>query len=180
MVSPLSAYRRLPSLRRGERRLAVVAAFSGYPALQIGYATFVAPGGVASGMSSAIWAPVAFALFGVTLAGVFLVYGYAQDRMVPGWFPFFRKATSGPHPLDERQRSMHDRALVVSYRILTVAVGLTIGAAAGIASNEPIVLDLAALLPFFVVFALYVPFLPFAVLAWIEADPPPDDGLRVG
>ena len=58
-----------------------------------------------------------------------------------------------------------------SYRVLTLAVGLTIGAAAGVASNEPIVLDFPALLPFIVVFALYVPFLPFAVLAWIERGP---------
>jgi hypothetical protein len=180
MVSPLSAYRRLPSLGRDRRRLAVIAAFAGYPLLQVGYATFVAPGGMFSGLSRTIWAPIAVGLFGLTLAGVFLVYGYAQDRMTPVWFPFFRKAASDPHPLDERQRSMHDRALVVSYRILTLAVGLTIGAAAGVATNEPIVLDLPALLPFIVVFALYVPFLPFAVLAWIEADPPVDDEVRAG
>ena len=61
------------------------------------------------------------------------------------------------------------------YRILTIAVGLTIGAAAGVASNEPLVLDFPALLPFIVVFALYVPFLPFAVLAWIEGDLLADD-----
>jgi hypothetical protein len=176
MVSPLSAYRRLPLLRRDRRRLAVIAAFAGYPLLQIGYATLVAPGGVARGaVATAIWTPIAFALFGVTLLGVFLVYGYARDRMAPSWFPFFNKATSDRHPLDERQRSMHDRALIISYRVLSLAVGLTIGAAAGVASNEPIVLDFPALLPFIVVFALYVPFLPFAVLAWIEADLPADD-----
>ncbi len=95
--------------------------------------------------------------------------------MVPGWFPFFGTAMSDGRPLDERQRSMHDRALVVSYRILTLAVGLTIGAAAGVASNEPLVLDFPALIPFIVVFALYVPFLPFAVLAWIEQDLPADE-----
>jgi hypothetical protein len=171
IVSPPSFYRRLPFLGRRSRRLAVVAAFAGYPILQLGYATLVAPGRLAT----AAWAPIAVALFGVTLAGVFLVYGYARDRMVWGWFPFFMNATSDRHPLDERQRSMHDRALIVSYRILTLAVGLTIGAAAGVASNEPIVLDFPALLPFIVVFALYVPFLPFAVLAWIEQDLPADE-----
>ena len=176
MVSPLSLYRRLPSLGRDRRRLAVIAAFAGYPLLQVGYATFVAPGRV----SGAIWAPIAVALFGATLGGVFLVYGYARDRMVPAWFPFFRSVVDDRHPLDERQRLMHDRALVVSYRILTLAVGLTIGAAAGIASNEPIVIDFPALLPFIVVFALYVPFLPYAVLAWIEPDPPVDDEPRAG
>ena len=171
MVSPLSIYRRLPLLSRDRRRLAVIAAFAGYPLLQVGYATLVAPGHLAT----PVWAPIAIALFGATLAGVFLVYGCARERMVPAWFPFFGRAVSERHPLDERQRSMHDRALVLSYRVLTLAVGLTIGAAAGVASNEPIVLDFPALLPFIVVFALYVPFLPFAVLAWIEADPPVDD-----
>jgi hypothetical protein len=174
MFSPLSIYRGLPLLSRTRRRIAVMAAFGGYPLLQLGYATLVAPGRLAL----AAWAPIAVALFGTTLAGVFVVYGYTRDRMVWGWFPFFLKAVSVRHPLDERQRAMHDRALVTSYRVLTLAVGLTIGAAAGIASNEPIVLDFAALLPFIVVFALYVPFLPFAVLAWIEHDLPADeDGL---
>jgi len=177
MVSPLTFYRRLPLLGRTRRRIAVVAAFAGYPLLQIGYATLVAPGRLAT----AIWAPFAVALFGLTLAGVFLVYAYARDRMVWGWFPFFQKAMNVRHPLDERQRAMHDRSLIVSYRVLTLAVGLTIGAAAGVASNEPIVLDFPALLPFIVVFALYVPFLPFAVLAWIEQDLPADeDGLVHG
>ncbi|HEX5824125.1 MAG TPA: hypothetical protein VFY18_06685 [Candidatus Limnocylindrales bacterium] len=173
MVSPSSVYRSLPSLGRDRRRLAVIAAFAGYPLLQVGYATLVAPGHLAT----PIWAPIAFGLFALTLGGVFVVYGYARERMVPGWFPFFRKAMNDRHPLDERQRSMHDRALVLSYRVLTLAVGLTIGAAAGVASNEPIVIDFPALIPFIVVFALYVPFLPFAVLAWIEEDPPADDEL---
>jgi hypothetical protein len=175
MVSPLSLYQRLPLLGRTRRRVAVAAAFAGYPLLQIGYATFVAPGRLAT----AAWAPIAIALFGMTLAGVFLVYGFARDRMVSDWFPFFRKPARDRHPLDERQRAMHDRALVLSYRVLTLAVGLTIGAAAGVASNEPIVLDFPALLPFIVVFALYVPFLPYAVLAWIEPDLPVDDDTLV-
>jgi hypothetical protein len=179
MASPLSFYRRLPSLRRTPRRIAVAAAFAGYPLLQIGYATLIAPGGVARGaVATSIWTPIAIALFALTLVAVFTVYGYARDRMVSGWFPFFRSAADDRHPLDERQRAMHDRSLVVSYRILTLAVGLTIGAAAGIASNEPIVLDFPTLLPFIIVFALYVPFLPYAVLAWIEEDLPADeDGL---
>lgn len=171
MTSPFSIYRRLPSLSRRARRLAVVAAFGGYPLLQLGYWALVAPGH----LTTPAWAPIAILLFGASLAGVFLVYGYARDRMVWGWFPFFGKAVNERHPLDERQRAMHDRALITSYRILTIAVGLTIGAAAGVASNEPLVLDFPALLPFIVVFALYVPFLPFAVLAWIEGDLPADD-----
>jgi hypothetical protein len=173
MVSPLSLYRRLPLLSRDRRRALVIAAFAGYPLLQVGYTTLVASGR----LSTAVWGPVAIVLFALTLVGVFVVYGYARDRMVSDWFPFFRPTIRDPHPLDERQRAMHDHALVVSYRILTLAVGLTIGAAAGVASNEPIVLDFPALLPFIVVFALYVPFLPYAVLAWIEPDLPDDEPL---
>ena len=171
MTSPRSFYRQLPLLSRTRRRVAVVAAFGGYPLLQIGYASLVAPGLV----DRTVWAPVAVALFGVTLVGVFVVYGYARERMVPVWFPFFANSPADRHRLDERQRAMHDRALVVSYRIVTLVVGLTIGAAAGIASNEPLVIDFPTLLPFIVVFALYQPFLPFAALAWIERDPPADD-----
>jgi hypothetical protein len=176
MISPLSIYRRLPSLSRRTRRVAVVAAFGGYPFLQLGYWALVAPGS----LSLTTWAPIAVALFAVTLLGVAVIYGYARDRMVWGWFPFFMSATRERHPLDERQRAMHDRALILSYRIVTVAVGLTIGAAAGVASNEPLVLDFPALLPFIVVFALYQPFLPFAALAWMEPDLPADDDGLVG
>lgn len=164
------------SIRRDRRRLAVIAAFAGYPLLQIGYSSLVAPGRLAT----AAWAPFAVALFAMTLTGVFLVYAYARDRMAWGWFPFFLNATSGRPQLDERQRAIRDRALVLSYRVLSLVVGLTIGAAAGVASNEPIVLDFPGLLPFIVVFALYVPFLPFAVLAWIEEDLPGDEERPLG
>lgn len=161
MVSPLSVYRRLPSLGRDRRRLAVVAAFAGYPLLQVGYATLVAPGR----LSSTLWAPIALGLLALTLGGVFVIYAYGRDRM-------------SDRAVDERQRAMHDRALLLSYRVVTIAVGLTIGAAAGLAMNQPIVIDFPTLIPFIVVFALYMPFLPFAALAWIEADPPGNDELR--
>jgi hypothetical protein len=77
--------------------------------------------------------------------------------------------------LDERQRAMHDRALVVSYGAVTTIIGLLLGALAGWAMNEPVVLEMGTLVPVFISAGLYLPLLPFAALAWIEPDLPADD-----
>jgi hypothetical protein len=160
MVTPLSSPRRLPRLSQRVRRLAVVGAFTGYPLLQLGYWALVAPGQ----LSSTIWAPIAIALFSITIVSVFALYGYGRGRM---GYP--------KHQLDERQRTMHDRALVVSYGVVTTAVGLVLGGLAGWAMNEPVVIDMASLVPVLIGAGLYLPVLPFAALAWIEPDLPADD-----
>jgi hypothetical protein len=43
----------------------------------------------------------------------------------------------------------------------------------------PITLDMTTFTPWVIAVALYVPFLPFAALAWIEPDPPADDDAPV-
>ena len=163
MASPASIYRRLPMLSQRRRRIAVIAAFGGYPSLILGYSTLVAPGR----LSQTFWAPIAIALFSLTLIGVVAVYGYGQGRM------------DRSERLDERQRSMVDRAHIVSYAVLTtliVAIGGVIAVHASFVG--PVVIEMTPFTPWLVAIGLYIPFLPFAALAWIEADLPSDDEQR--
>jgi hypothetical protein len=161
MVTPATLYQRLPALRQRDRRLAVVAAFAGFPLLNIGYATLVTTG-IIPGM---VWAPIAVALFVITIVGLVAIYGWGQGRI-----------TEQRDQLDERQRAMVDRALVTGYGALTTAIVVILGVVALYLSFVgPITLDMVTLTPWIIAVALYVPFLPFAALAWIEADAPADD-----
>jgi hypothetical protein len=159
MASPLSIYHRLPLLARRSRRAAVVAAFGGAPLVILGYLLLVEPGR----LSMAVWGPIAIGLFTLTLIGNVAVYGYGQGRM---GYP--RRV------LDERQRAMRDRALVLSYRVSSIAVGLALGALLGAALQGPLVIESTALTLALIAAVLYLPLLPFAALAWIEPDLPAD------
>ncbi len=160
MATPYTLYQRLPTLRQRSRRIAVVAAFTGFPLQILGYTFLVQPGR----LSSVIWAPLSIALFAATVIGVIAVFGYAQGR-------FDKRDT-----FDERQRAMVDQALIVSYGVLTTFIVLVIGAIAVYASFVgPVTLDMASLSSWFVAVAVYIPFLPLAALAWIEPDAPADD-----
>jgi len=161
MASPLSLYRRLPYLGRRARRLLVAGAFGGYPLLQLGYSLLVAPGR----LPQPIWAPIAVLLFSLSLIGVFAIYGYGQGRI----------GEARGRDLDERQRAMRDRALVTSYGIATTVIGLGVAGFALLALDKPIVLGFGDLVPVVIGIGLYLPFLPFASLAWIEPDAPADD-----
>ena len=161
MATPLSIYRRLPTLRQGPRRLLVVGAFAGYPLLQLGYSLLVAPGR----LPQPIWAPIAVALFSISLIGVFAIYGYGHGRI----------GERRGQVLDERQRALRDRALVTSYGIATAVIGLGVAGVALLALQGPLVLGFGDLVPVVIGLGLYLPFLPFASLAWIEPDAPTDD-----
>jgi len=161
MVTPAAVYQRLPALKQRERRVAVVGAFAGFPALNVGYATLVAAGII----PTAVWAPIAIALFAMTLVGLVAIYGWGQGRI-----------TERRDQVDERQRVMVDHALVTGYGGLTTAIVVFIGAVALYLSFiGPITIDMTGLTPWVIAVALYVPFLPFAALAWIEPDAPMDD-----
>jgi hypothetical protein len=165
MVTPATIYQRLPALRQRDRRVAVVGAFAGFPLLNIGYATLVATGLI----PSPVWAPIAVALFAVTILGLVAIYGWGQGRI-----------TERRDELDERQRAMVDRALVTGYGALTTAIVVILAVLALYLSFiGPITLDMTSLTPWIIAVALYVPFLPFAALAWIEADAPADDDAPV-
>jgi hypothetical protein len=162
MVSPVyTFFQRIPSGRRRSRRLAVAAAFSGIPLQILGYQTLVAPGR----LSLAIWGPITVVLFSATLVGAIATYAFGQGRM------------GDRSKLDERQRAMNDRALVVSYGVVTTVVTLILGAIWLVASFVgPITIQMdATSLSVAVAVGLYLPLLPFASLAWIEPDAPADD-----
>jgi hypothetical protein len=161
MVTPAALYHRLPELRQRQRRIAVLAAFLGFPFLNVGYAAFVATGAI----PTTVWAPIAVALFATTFVGVVSIYGWGQGRI-----------TERRESLDERQRAMLDRALVTAYGALTTVIVLILGGLALYLSFVgPIAIDMTGLTPWIIAVALYVPFLPFAALAWIETDAPADD-----
>jgi hypothetical protein len=163
MATPAALFQRLPSLRQRQRRIAVVAAFGGFPLLNLGHATLVVNGVI----STTAWGPIAIALFACTLVGILAIYGWGRGRM-----------TERRSQLDERQRAMVDRALVTGYGALTTLIVLILGALALYLSFVgPITLDMTGLTPWVIAVALYVPFLPVAALAWIEPDAPADDDL---
>jgi hypothetical protein len=151
-------YRRMPNARQRPRRILVALAFIGFPLQIVGsrYAT--------GDVLSAIWAPITIALYAATLVGAIALYGYGQGRM------------DRRERLDERQLSMLDQALVVSYGVLTVTIVVMAGLLATYLSFVgPIQLDMGALTPWFIAIGVYVPLLPFAALAWIEPDVPVDE-----
>jgi hypothetical protein len=162
MVSPVvTLFRQIPTSRRRTRRLAVIAAFTGFPLQFLGYQTLVVPGR----LSLTIWGPITIVLFGATLLGAFATYAFGQGRM------------GDRSRLDERQRAMNDRALVVSYGVVTTVVTLVLGTIYLVASFVgPITFQMdATALSLAVAAGLYLPLLPFAALAWIEPDAPADD-----
>jgi hypothetical protein len=160
MTSPFATIvRSLPTASRRVRRLLVAAAFLGYPLLNAGYFTLVAPGR----LSSAAWAPIAILLFAATLVGVVGIYGYARGR-----------ADMRPD-LDERQRQVRDQAWIHAYEILIVAVSIVVAALALIASfSGPLTIGMNELTPIIIAIGLYLPLLPSATLTWSEPDPPVD------
>jgi hypothetical protein len=163
MATPATLYRRLPALSQRARRAAVLGAFAGFPLQAIGYVALVERGP----WSSAIWAPISLLLFAITIVGVVAVYGYGQGRL------------DRRERLDERQRTMLDRSLIVSYSVLTtVVVAVVGGLALYLSFVGPITLEMTAFTPWVIAVGLYVPFLPFAALAWLEPNAPRDDDDR--
>jgi len=160
MATPASWFQRLPLLDQRRRRLAVIAAFSGYPLVIVGYLAVVATGI----LPTAIWGPIVVGLFAVTLVGVVVLYGYGRGK------------TGDDGPLDERERAMLDRALVLGYgAVITFAVVALGAVALYLSFVGPITITMTDLTPIVIGVALYLPLLPFAALAWIEPDAPPED-----
>jgi hypothetical protein len=153
-------WRAMPDTSRRTRRLWVVLAFTGYPLLNIGYATLVVPGRI----PSTIWAPIAIILFTATLAGVVAIYGFARDR------------ASMTADLDERQQRVRDQAWIAAYGALTAVVVLVLLLLAVLASTSgPVSIGMDVLTPVGIALGLYLPILPAATLAWSEPEEPRED-----
>lgn len=159
MASPVGLYRRLAHTPRRIRRLAVIGAFAGYPLVIVGYTRLVETGQ----LPAAVWAPVAVLLMATTIVGCFATYGFAGDRI------------RGRDHLDERERALHDRAIVLSYGIVTTVLVAAIAWLALAAMGEPLVIRMESLTPIMITAGVDLPLLPFAVMAWIEPDAPADD-----
>ena len=162
MAPPVAFYRRLSETPQRLRRLTVVGTFAGYPLVLLGYAKLVEPGRV----PVALWAPIALVLMAVTVVGCFAVYGFSGDRM-----------RGGAH-LDERERAMNDRAIVLSYSVLTTVIVAGLAWLVLAAYGQPLVLEMATLTPVLIAAGVFVPLLPFAALSWIEPDAPRSDDDR--
>jgi hypothetical protein len=78
MASPASLFQRLPLLPQRRRRIAVLAAFLGFPLQIAGYQALVAPGRIPSGP---LWGAISIVLFSATIVGVAVIYGWGQGRM---------------------------------------------------------------------------------------------------
>ena len=111
-----------------------------------------------------VWGPVSFVLIGATAAGSLVLYRFARDR------------ADLRADLDERQRQLRDRAIVLAYQVLS---GVIVIAVAGIAvqvlgMGRVVTLDGAVVGGLAISVGVLIPLLPTTALAWIEPDAPPE------
>jgi hypothetical protein len=148
---------RLSRLSRRNRRIIAVATLLGLPCAHA-WSSFW----LTTSMPNILWGPVTFVLFGATIWGAVLLYGFVRNRAdMPG---------AG---LDERQRLMRDQAWILGYRVLsavillaTIAVGITV-----LGFGHAVTLDATTTTAIVLSVTVLIPVLPAATLAWIEPDP---------
>jgi hypothetical protein len=109
-----------------------------------------------------IWGPISFLLIGATAGGSLILYWFVRDR------------ANTRADLDERQRQLRDRAMVLCYQVLSAVVVL---AAAGVAIpvlllGHVVTLDGTVVGALALSVGVLIPLLPVAALAWIEPDAP--------
>ena len=152
-----STMKRIDHLPRRSRRVLAVATLLGLPAMFV-WSTYW----MGTTVPNLIWGPVSFILIGATLVGSFMLYRYVRDRAdLPG------------RALDERERSLRDRAWILSYQVLSavvVAAVVVIGIAVFV-FDRVIALDAGLVNALVLSVAVLLPVLPAAALAWIEPDP---------
>lgn len=112
-----------------------------------------------------LWGPVTFLMILGELFGAVVLYLYVRDRANP-------RAN-----LDERERQLRDRAMVLAYQVLSAAVVVAVGAVAllVLGFGRSLTLDPAWAGAAAICAGVLVPLLPTAALAWIEPDPATDD-----
>lgn len=116
-------------------------------------------------MPKAVWGPIGFPLILVSVIGALFLYTFAGGR-----------ATRNSR-LDERERQLRDQAWVASYAVLSICVVTAVGVAAVVVLgfDRTITLDARVMSGVTTCFAVLVPVLPAAALAWLEPDPPAED-----
>ena len=147
-------------LSRRSRRAIAVATLVGLPAMYL-WSSFW----MTTSVSNVFWGPVAFVLIGMTAVGSIVLYWFVRDR------------ASMPSPgLDERQRQLRDRAWVLSYKVLAVAVVgvVAIAAIAVLGMGREVQLDGSLISAAALTVGVLIPILPAAALAWLEPDAPQD------
>ncbi|MGH7775554.1 MAG: hypothetical protein ACREPI_00035, partial [Candidatus Dormibacterales bacterium] len=134
----------IEGLPRRSRRPLVLVALAGLPAM---YAWAAFPW--------ALWGPVSFLLTAATLAGALVLYRYGRDR------------ADSRAALDGRQGQLRDRALVLSYQVLSAVVVLTVAAAAVavLGMGRVLRLDAPVVGAAALTVAVVIPLLPAAALA---------------
>ena len=146
-------------LPRRHRRVIAVATLAGLPGMYAWSAywlTTTAP--------KVVWGPISFLLVAITAGGSLVLYRFARDR------------ADLMAVLDERQRQLRDRAMVLAYQVLSVVV---VAAIVGLAIEvlgfgRAVTLDGAVVGGLAISVGVLAPLLPIAALAWVEPDAPPE------
>lgn len=146
-------------LPRRVRRVIAVISLTGLPGMYAWSAFWLT-----TSVPKIIWGPVTFLLIGATLAGSLILYRFVRDR------------ADTRANLDERQRQLRDRAMVLCYQVLSTLLILAV-VGVGIPTlflGRVVTLDATVVGAIALSATVLIPLLPVAALAWIEPDPPPE------
>ena len=151
---------RIDLLTRRTRRLVAVGTLLGLPAMYVWSSLWQT-----TSVPTLAWGWVSFLLIGVTAIGSLVLYRYVRDR-----------AEWSAKGLDERQQQLRDRALVLSYGVLTTidVIGNRVLAVLVLGMGREVSLDGTLVSAAALCIGVLIPVLPVAALAWIEPDPPVD------
>ena len=150
---------RIDRLSQRTRRIIVIGALVGLPAMYLWSAYWLT-----TSVSNLVWGPVSFLLIGATIVGSLVLYRFVRDR-----------ADTRAGSLDERQRLLRDRALILSYGLLSAVVVNVVGVLCVLVFvfGRTITLDGALMVPIAITVGTLIPLVPIAALAWIKPDPLP-------
>jgi hypothetical protein len=148
---------RIDRLPRRVRRLIVVSSLLGLPGMYAWSAFWLT-----TSVPKIVWGPVSFVLIAATAGGALLLYLFVRDR------------ADMRASLDERQRQLRDRAMVLCYQVLSAVVILAVAlvAIAVLGLGRVVTLDGAVVGGVAISAGVLIPLLPTAALAWIEPDSP--------
>lgn len=151
---------RIDRLSQRMRRAIAVVTLVGLPAMYLWSAFWQT-----TGVPSVVWGPISFLLIGGTVGGALILYRFVRDR-----------ADLGARDLDERQRQLRDRALILSYGVLSTVIVAVVGGAAllVLGLGREIELDATLVSALAITVGTLIPVLPVASLAWLEPDDPGD------